>query len=201
MKTNEIRQLFFAKEWRAIVASFSVNELCELLAFEEAIQLSYSLFHKNLFDEVIQLYAVNLANKIKEQFSDKWDADWKLDVFLGNMCEFVGLHHQQYCCYKRAYDKLQDPPDSLLLLLAGCINSDIPLMTEGESADYLQRALAKKFTYEAAVMMRQYFQIKANKLEVEYWNVLCDELEKNNVYVDAIIPDALVSIQSSGCFE
>ena len=191
MEIKEIRQLFFAKEWRAIVANFTDSELCELLTFEEAVQLSYALFHKNMFDDAIQLYALNLAKMIKQRFKAEWDRDWKLDVFLGNMCEFAGLHQEQYSCYKRAYDKLQDPPDSLLLLLAGCINSDTPLMTEAESADYLQRALDKKFTYEAAVMMRQYFQIKANKLEVEYWNVLCDDLEKNIVYVDVIIPDAI----------
>ncbi len=106
------------------------------------------------------------------------------------MCGLVSEYAEQYSCYKKAYDALQDPPDTLLLLLAGCINApDVFLMTEEESAEYLQRALAKKYTYEAAVMMRQYYQLKCNKLETEYWGVLCDELEKNNVYVEAIVPE------------
>ena len=73
MEIKEIRQLFFAKEWRAIVANFTDSELCELLTFEEAVQLSYALFHKNMFDDAIQLYALNLAKMIKQRFKAECD--------------------------------------------------------------------------------------------------------------------------------
>jgi hypothetical protein len=135
-------------------------------------------------------FSVKLFFFISSKYPLEWNQDWKNDVFLGQLCELTWRYDERYECYKRAYDRLADPPDSLLLLLAGCNSAPgTPPLNDQEAEKYLNQALKKRATYEAAIMMRNVVRHKNDQTEVERWNRLCGELKLKNVHVESIIPD------------
>jgi hypothetical protein len=95
------------------------------LTFSEAMQVIEFLFYDDIQDDEKQQYALKLAFEIKDHFKE----DWKNDVFLGGLCDLLWLYDERYFCYKRAYDKLEDLPAELLLLLSNCNSAPgIPLL-------------------------------------------------------------------------
>jgi len=192
---NGLLQLISERKWDEIVKKFTIDEICQFLSFKEITALAYDLFFENFRDDdEIPDYAVRLFFSIKNHYSSEWNSDWKNDAFLGKLCSITWRYDEMYQCFKEAYDKLSDPPDSLLLLLAKC-NSvpEEPPITAKESEEYLIRALAKKLTYEAALRMRALSREKNEKEQEEYWDRMCDDLEKRNVHTETIIPDVLSS--------
>lgn len=186
-----IHTIISAKNWELLLAKYRPKNLCEELSFEQVMLLAYNLFYENMYDDRgIQEFALDLAFEIRKQFPTEWDTDWKHDVFLGNMCAICWKYEEQFHCFKRAYDKLVSPPDSLLLLLAGCKNAPgQPPLSDQEAEAFLLQAVQKKITYEAALMMKALYKDKGDQKLEEYWNGQCAELEKNRVHTEAIIPE------------
>lgn len=142
--------------------------------------------------DTIQQFALDLAFEIRRYFMNDWEMDWKNDVFLGHLCSIVWRYEDQYICYKKAYDKLADPPEELLLLLAGCDSAPgVPPISQQASEKYLIRAVEKKVTYEAALMMRAMYRHKADHQMERYWDKMCKELEQKNIHTQTIIPNVL----------
>lgn len=188
---NKIRELLLQKEWREIISNYPVKDVCLSLNFREAMCAVKHLFYDDIQDDEKQQYALKLCFEIKNHFKD-WENDWKNDVFLGNLCEMLWLYDERYFCYKRAYDKLQDAPQELLLLLSNCNSAPgTPPITDAEAEFYLGQALEKKLTYEVALKMRNFYRIKEDQSQEEYWNQMCKKLEKKNVHSDQLIPDIL----------
>lgn len=119
-KMNKIKELISQKDWSSLISNYSVKEVCSFLNFSEAMYIVEHLFYNNIQDDEKQQYALKLAFEIKDHFKKEWESDWKNDVFLGGLCEMLWLYDERYLCYKRAYDKLKDPPAELLLLLSNC---------------------------------------------------------------------------------
>ena len=150
------------------------------------------LFYDDFQDNEKQQYALKLIFEIKDYFNKDWESDWKNDVFLGGLCEMLWLYDERYLCYKRVYDKLNDPPAELLLLLSNCNSAPgIPPITEEESEFYLRKALDKKLTCEVALAMRSFYNLKKDKLQEEYWDQMYKKLENENVHSEQLIPDVL----------
>lgn len=96
--------------------------------------------------------------------------------------------------YKKAYDKLSDPPAELLLLLSNCNSAPgIPPITDKESEVYLKKAANKKLTCEIALAMKSFYVVKKDKFLEEYWDQLYKKLENENVHSEQIIPNALIN--------
>ena len=181
------------ENWTSFVKEFSTEDVCCALNYRECMALAYDLFVKNQDDYTVQDFSVRLFFAISQVYPDEWNKDWKNDVFLGKLCSITWRDDERYAYYKKAYDRLEDPPDSLLLLLASCNSTpDTPPISDKESEDYLLRAVNKKITYEAAVMMRGLAQDKRDQNKEAYWNAMCDTLEKNNIHTETIIPDVLL---------
>ena len=150
------------------------------------------VFYDDIQDDEKQQYALKLAFAIKDHFKKEWESDWKNDVFLGDLCETLCLYDERYFCYKRAYDKLKDPPAELLLLLSNCNSAPgIPPITDEEAESYLRRSAEKKITLETALMMRTLYQHKEDPSQVKYWDQIYRKLENENVHFDQLIPDVL----------
>lgn len=187
---NPIIKTVFQKDWEALILNYRVKDVCSALNFDEVMRVVKHLFYDDIQDDTKQQYALNLAFEVKEQFKKDWEADWKNDVFLGDLCEMLWRYDDRYVCYKRAYDKLQDPPAELLLLLSNCNSSPgKPPITKEESELYLEKALKKKVTCESALRMRSLYRQKKDKLQEEYWDQMYQKLEKEKVYLDQLIPD------------
>ena len=178
MKNVEITKLINQQNWHLLISNYTPDDICNALSFQKAMRLANNLFYEHLEDGAIQQFAVDLAFKIREHFKDQWNMDWKNDVFLGHLCSIIWRYDDQYECYKRAFNTLKDPPDSLLLLLAGSNNvPGNPLITLQESEEYLKRALEKKVTYEAALMMRALYKHKGERELEGYWDHMCETLK------------------------
>lgn len=189
---NKIKELISQKDWRSLVSNYSVKDVCSSLNFSEVMHVIKHLFYDDIQDDEKQQYALKLAFEVKDLFKKEWESDWKNDVFLGGLCVMLWLYDERYFCYKKAYDKLEDPPAELLLLLSDCNSAPgSPPITDEESEFYLRKAIEKKVTCEAAFTMRSLCKLKRDEFQAEYWDQMYKKLEKENVHSDQLIPDVL----------
>lgn len=191
---NKIKEIISHRNWSELTSKFSVKELYSLLSFKESMNVVKHLFYDDIQDDKKQQYALKLAFEIKGHFQKDWESDWKNDVFLGGLCEMLWLYDERYFYYKKAYDKLKDPPGELLLLLSNCNSAPgTPPITNEQAELYLMKALEKKLTCEVALKMRGLYRLKKNQSQEKYWDQMYKKLEKENVHSDQIIPDILMS--------
>lgn len=191
MKNDNLSQLIAENKWVSIVKEFKVDKIPDLLGYKDSMTLAYDLFFENLHDDDIQEFAVDLFFALKKGYTVEWNSDWKNNVFLGKLCSITWRYDEMCALYKEAYESLNDPPESLLLLLASC-NSvpGIPSIDEKASEIFLQRAMAKKMTYEAALMMKG--RAQESGTDEIYWENVCLDLKKRNRHTEIIIPDVLL---------
>jgi hypothetical protein len=169
------------------------ERIVSILDYKSAMLLAKDLYVNGVFKSLMEEFSVSLFFAIREKFLSDWDKDWKNDVFLGQLCRNTWRDEDGYVCYKRAYDKLDDPPHALLLLLAGCNSMPgTPCLTKEEAFEFLQHAIKKKVTYEAALMMRGFCHDREDKEQEKYWNQMVDKLEKENVHAELLRPDIFV---------
>ena len=69
------------------------------------------------------------------------------------------------------------------------------ILNSQKAEEYLRRALEKKTTYEAALMMRALYRHKANPEMEIYWDDICKELLNKNIHTETIIPNILKNSQ------
>ncbi len=189
---NKIKELISQKDWGSLISSCSVKDVCSSLNFSEVMHAVKHLFYDDIQDDEKQQYALKLAFEIKDFFKEDWESDWKNDVFLGGLCVMLWLYDERYIYYKKAYDKLEDPPAELLLLLSDCNSAPgSPPITDEESEFYLRKALEKKLTCEAAFTMRSLCKLKGDEVQAEYWDQMYKKLEKENIHSDQLIPEVL----------
>lgn len=191
MSVRQLKELIFQKKWDSIVKQYLVSDICLSLNFSEAMNLTNHLFYDDIQNDENQQYALKLAFEIKNRFKSDWEQDWKNEIFLGNLCDMLWLYEERYLCYKRAYDKLLDPPHELLLFLAGCQFAPDPPITKDESEFYLKKALDKKVTAEAALMMRSLSRDKNDQHQEKYWDGIYKKLDKEKVHASIVVPDVL----------
>lgn len=198
MNSQRLDFLKSKKEWDSISNEFTVKDICHLLNFESSMVLVYEMFVQNLDNDDILDFVIRLLLEIKKDYPEEWSSDWKNDVFLGKIFSYIWRYQEAYDQYKIAFEKLRDPPDSLLLLLAGCKNTPSPPpITNEESEKYLLKAIRKKITYEAALMMRELARDKKNTKDEMYWNSMGSKLEKENIHTETILPNVLLAQNKS----
>lgn len=189
---SKINEIILQKNWDSLIKDYSVKNVCSSLNFKEAMHVVKHLFYDDIQDDEKQQYALKLAFEIKDFFKNEWESDWKNDVFLGGLCAMLWLYDERYLCYKRAYDKLEDPPAELLLLLSDCNSAPgTPPITNEESEFYLRKAIEKKVTCEAAFTMRNLCKLKGDKSHAEYWDQIYKQLEEEKICSAQLIPDVL----------
>lgn len=187
-----IKELIGQKNWDLLISDYSVKEICLNLDFSEAMHLVANLFYDDILNDARQQFALRLAFEIKDYFKSEWEADWKNEVFLGHLCEMLWLYDERYLCYKRAYDRLTDPPVALLLLLSGCNSAPgTPPITDEESEFFLRSALEKKVTYGVALKMKNLCERKGDNSQAQYWSQMSKKLEEKEVYSEELLPDVL----------
>ena len=189
---NEIQELIYQQKLYSVISNYSLKDVCKSLSFSEAMHLVEHLFYDDIRDDEKQKYALRLAFEIRDHFKEDWDRDWKNEVFLGVLCEMLCLYNERYLCFKRAYDKLENPPAELLLRLSGCNSTpDNPPITDEESEFYLKKAMEKRITFEAAFKMKILCLRKGDKSQAEHWDQQSKKLKEVKVFSDQLIPDVL----------
>lgn len=191
-KMNKIKDLISKRDWSLLIENYSVKEVCASLNFSEGMHIVEYLFYDDIQNDERQQYALKLAFEIKNNFKKDWEFDWKNEVFLGGLCEMLWLYDETYFCYKRAYDKLKNPPAELLLLLSNCNNAPgIPPITNEESEFYLRKSLEGKLTCEVALAMKSFYRLREDKTQENYWDGVYKKLEKENLHSEQLIPEVL----------
>jgi hypothetical protein len=155
------------------------------------MQIAGKVFYEHFKDDDHLDYAIDLVLEIRNHFKVEWEQDWKNEVFLGTLFSVGRKYLEEFECYKKAYDTFKDPPDTILLLLAGCCGRPGVLLSEEEADRYLFKAIEKKITYESALMARGIYRAKGDLKQEEYWDRLVHELEVKNIHTGTIIPDVL----------
>lgn len=189
---NKLEKIIKNKDWDSLILTFTVEEICCSLTFTETMHLVDHLFLDDFLDDDKQQYALKLIFQLKKHFNNEWENDWKNEVYLGKMCALLWLYDERYQSYKRAYDKLKDPPAELLYLLSCCNSAPgKPPISNAESEHYLRRALEKKLTFEIAVGMRELYLFDEDGSERKYWDEMAKKLEEEGVKMELLIPDVL----------
>lgn len=182
--------LIQAKEWERIVSSYIPEEVCAMMTFKETMRLARSLYSFELSDEALN-FAAELMFACSKFFPKEWNADWKHDVYLGNLCSMIWRYEDMCRLFKRAYDRVENPPSSLLLLLAGTIfcppDESSMSVSQEEARQLVERAWAMKQTSNAAIKMRYFAREDGDIQAAHEWTKICDDLE--HVLEPAVIPD------------
>ena len=91
-----------------------------------------------------------------------------------------------------AYNGLKEVPDSLLLLLSECTHAQegqAPPVSEETFEKYVQQAVKKRLTFEAAMKMRDIYKRKKDRQQEKCWEALCRQLDRDHIHAEKIIPD------------
>jgi hypothetical protein len=178
-------------DYKAIIEYFSPYCIVSLLDYKDCMLLANDMFSKNSHDPDIQGYGIKLFLAIRDHFSSQWHKDWKNDIFLGGLCGMVWLYSQEYEYYRQVYERLQDPPEAVLLRVAGFLNQPPGevCISEEEAVNLVRRALEKKATYEAAIMMRSLSRSKGDTVQEQYWDTMAERLDQQNIHTDPLTPD------------
>ncbi len=193
-KKIELLHDIVSRDFPLIKTKYTPQEIVHLLDFQSCMFLTDGIYDYDLYNYQSLEYPRDLCINIKQTFPLDWNKDWKNEAYLGQLYDLTWEYEEKYACYKKAYDMLKDPPDCLLLRLAGCNSMPgEPCISDEESENYLQRAVRKKVTAEAAIMMRALYRHKKNREMEEFWDKLYSELDKNNIHTDPIMPDLLLN--------
>jgi len=96
---------------------------------------------------------------------------------LGSACNITGKYDERYDAYKRAFDKLKNPPPELLIELARCcICPGHPPISYDDAIDLVNRALVDVAYSDGIGLLSHLDSLKDDKENEAYWN----EILKNS---------------------
>lgn len=189
-KQISLNELIAQKNWAEIVKNFETEEVAKRLPFKTAMLLAYNLFIQNQFEADIEDFAVRLFLKIKKVHYQKWETDWKNDIFLGRICEHTWREDEMYQAYKDAYHKFSDPPEVVLLAMASCRHvPGSPYISKEEEEQFLKNAVEKKPSCEAILSLKYFYKDLGDIQQQQYWAKRYEEAQKQGIHTESIHPD------------
>ena len=187
---NKLHHIILSKQWQQLIDEHTPQSAAQCLSFEEAMSVAYDMFFENFLDSPkIRDFALNLFFAIRKHYIQNWDKDWKNDIFLADLCRIGYKYDECYHCCMRAYKKFNDPPSAILLALAGCYNVPKPLVSIDEVELWLQQAIQKELSYEAALQLKGIYLDKEDQAQIDHWTKIADEAERNNIHTASCTPD------------
>ena len=126
---NKISNLIENENWYTITNQWEPKTIAKNCTFKQGMALAYHMLFNLEKDDALCDYATQLLQEIRQVYPKEWSVDWKNDVFLGDACYLTMRYEERYKAYKRAYEKANPPPPSLLISLAGCYLMQEPPLT------------------------------------------------------------------------
>lgn len=192
-KKEDISELFKQKKWKEFIY-YTPSKIVRALSYEEAFMTSYYTFSYDFRNESLQNLSIKILFAIREIYPERWNEDWKNEVFLGDLCVFNRQYDERYDAYLRAYNKASPPTSNLLIQLASCRSSPgVPPISEEEAKHLLQEAFKLEKSYEAAQALYWLYKDKENSGESIYWKNIAEEAKQNGWHTSEIIPDIIKS--------
>lgn len=199
-KNENILDLVKQENWKELIY-YTPSKIVRALSYEEAFKTAYYTFLSDWRDDNLQSLSMKLLFAIKEIYSDKWNEDWKNEVFLGDICEFNCQYDDRYDAYFRAYNKASQPTASLLMRLAECNSCPgVPPVSKEEAKELLKKAIKLEKSYEAAHALYWLYKNENQSHEANYWKELAEEAKKEGWQATGIIPDIIEKFDHNGVF-
>jgi hypothetical protein len=196
-KKEDISELFKQKNWKEFIY-YTPSKIVRALSYEEAFMTSYYTFSYDFKNESLQNHSMKILFAIREIYPDRWNEDWKNEVFLGDLCVFNRQYDERYDAYLRAYNKVSHPTANLLIHLASCRSCPgVPPVSEEEAKHLLHEAFKLEKSYEAAHALYWLYKDKENSQEAIYWKGVADEAQQNGWQTAEIVPDIIKSFETS----
>ena len=199
---DEMEKTIAKKDWKYLVKNFLPVNFADTLTFPEGMHLVGNLvkaaedeterggFTADLFRD----FAVNLMIILRAKNPKEWEKDWKNEAFLGIACAFVYREEEAFAYIKNAYDKLDDPPQSLIFALISAGSRPDHLLTRVEVSSLTQEAIKKGITYESSERMATLEQDMGDQEKCEYWKQKAAEAHEQKLHTPIITPDILKSM-------
>lgn len=186
---NNISHLIFKSDWQTIANHYSPKSLAKGLSFKDGRLLAYKMLFNEERDDDLRDYATELLERIRQSYPKEWSEDWKNDVFLGDAFYMTMKYDERHEAYKRAYEKLIDPPPALLISLASCYLSPGSPITLEQAENLAKKALEEEMSIEGVILLRGIYAEKKDQAKFDYWDKILKELEEKQIHAKDIWPD------------
>jgi len=174
----------------------TAEKIAKSIPFEQGIKLAYRMLYNVQDSKDIQNDAISLLYAIRKVYPFEWNSSWKFDALLGNACDYIGRDEERYEAYKRATEKVNPIPPSLLVLLAKCYSPfNTSQLSQKEAENYLKQALKIEKSIEGVSLLRDIYKEKQDLEQELYLNEILSELETQNIHIHDIEPEFLKKIK------
>jgi hypothetical protein len=150
---NKISHLIESRDWYAIY-QYNPKFFAKMVSLTKGMVIAYHMLLNDERDDDLRDYAVQMLLELRLINYNEWALDWKNDFFLGDACHLTMQDDESYNAYKRASEKADPLPPSLLLSLAGCYLAFDPRITVDEAESLVKRALEQEMSIEGVVLLR-----------------------------------------------
>lgn len=194
-----IKEVITHKDWKLLVKNFLPVNISDSYSFSDAMHIVNHLIDASAQEmakdgfiaDLMRDYSVNLMTILRAKYPKDWEKDWKNEAFLGIICGLVFREDEAFKHIKNAYEKLKDPPQSLILAYISAGSGPDHFLKKEEIAELSQKAIEKGITYEAALCMTTLAYEQKDKENQLYWEEKASEAEKKGLYTRIITPDVL----------
>ena len=131
---------------------------------------------------------------LKIKYPKEWKEDWKNEAFLGIACSFVYRDEEAFQYLKNTYDKMNDPPQSLILAYIGAASGVDSFLPSKEIKKLSFKAIEKWVTYETALRMAALARDEQDKDKANYWDEKAEEAERRGIHTPIIIPNVIKDV-------
>jgi hypothetical protein len=189
---ENIKSIIICSDWNTLIQQYSSKDLAVALSFEKGMEVADAIFtwdHRH--DEVIN-YVIDMFNAIRVQYPEKWNLDWKNDLYVNILCVIVLRYSEIYESCKRIHERLlPDPPSLVLFSLARCyfFPPEVDTISPDEAINLFKKSIEKELTYEAAFLLSEIYSDRKDEVNVKSWRIVAEEAKRKNLHIPVIIPD------------
>lgn len=193
VKTMEnMKSLIKNSDWETMLQQYTPDQVAVSHTFEKGMLIADKITERGFEDETLLNYALDIFFSIRDRYPEKWDQDWKNDIYVATLCTIPFRYVESFASIKRAYKRHPDPPSSLIYEYADTYNYPPEAgdtISQEESIKLFKRAIEKELTYESAVRLSGVYRYRKDKAKARYWEAIAKEAERKNLHKPSIIPD------------
>ncbi len=195
VKKNQLVDLFKNRLYKQLIELFPLEEISKSLSFNDGLRLAYHLLYNENWDDELQYCAVELLKQLRSRYQLEWDKSWKNDALLGMGFYITSQHEERYDCFKKSFDKCQEPPPGLLIELARCsVCPGTPPISYDKAIELVMQAISKIPYFDGINLLCNLYSLKNDNEKKLYWEKVLDALPENDkIHSPSIEPDFLVN--------
>ncbi len=188
----DINKYILSKDWKSLALSYSVEQICSGVTFEEGVNIAYHMLYNDDWDEKLQQHAVKILEFLKEMHPKDWLQSWKNEAFLGIAYDVTLDYDKRYEALRNACALVDDAPPELLIKLSGCIVAPGELRISLEEAQsLLERSMEIAVYKDAIQLLSHIFWLRGDLAKSNYWKDYDKREKKVSELSPEIVPDSI----------